>query len=325
MNDTCRICGQSGGHAPRQLAERMLGLGDSFPYFQCGQCGCLQIQQSPPDWTRYYPPHYYSFNVDPVPQQGWKAWLAGRRDAACITRSGMLGRVLALLQPSRLDIASLRFLSLCPQDRLLDVGCGRGQLLSALARAGFTKLSGVDPFLATDLEVIPGVWVQRRYLAEVEGHYDCIMLHHVLEHIEDQLGTLAECRERLAPGGRILLRIPTIECEAMERDGTYAVHLDAPRHLVIHTRGSFRRLAARAGLRVQRLLDDSYSLQFWGSELYRKGLPLITPEGRQVDPLAHFSRQSLRAFERKAWELNRNGRGDQFLAVLVPEYAPQSS
>jgi len=303
----------------------MFGLGDPFDYFQCGGCGCLQIQQPPSDWARYYPSHYYSFNAGPVPQQGWKAWLAGRRDAACITGRGGLGKLLARVQAPRPDIASLRFLSPSRQDRFLDVGCGRGVLLSALARAGFTQVSGVDPYLAADLEVVPGIPVHRRSLAEVEGHYDCIMLHHVLEHIEDQLGTLTGCRERLAPGGRILVRIPTVECEAWERYGTYAAQLDAPRHLVLHTRGSFRRLAARAGLRVQRLQDDSFSFQFWASELYRKGLPLMPPDGRQADPSAHFTKRALRAFEGEAKRLNREGRGDQFLAVLVPEDAPQSS
>lgn len=55
----------------------MFGFGGEFIYFQCGRCGCLQTKAVPADLSRYYPPHYYSFHLQAVPQRGLKARLAG--------------------------------------------------------------------------------------------------------------------------------------------------------------------------------------------------------------------------------------------------------
>src|SRR5438876_7644053 len=85
MTETCRICANSAGQKTFCFQEKMFGMGGEFVYFQCGQCGCLQIATVPQDMSRYYPPGYYSFELRPVPQQGIKAWLAGKRDFACAT------------------------------------------------------------------------------------------------------------------------------------------------------------------------------------------------------------------------------------------------
>lgn len=322
MSCACRVCGAAGDHTPFELREQMFGLGDRFAYFACRECGCLQIQQAPSDWPRYYPPHYYSFNVAAVPQRGPKAWLAACRDRAVVTQRGGLGRLLAQLEPPRPDVASLGLLPLRRTDRILDVGCGRGMLLSALHRAGFRRLAGCDPFLPGDVEVLPGLWVRRQPLEAVSESFEVIMLHHVLEHIEGQQATLVACRDRLAPTGRLLVRIPTIEGEAWRRYGVHAVQLDAPRHLFLHTRRSFERLARNAGLRLERLVCDSTEFQFWASELYRRGVPLMNPDGRQTDPAAHFTRTQLAEFKREAARLNRAGQGDQFVALLTHASPP---
>src|SRR6266508_5024812 len=60
---TCRICGNENIH-PRFIArEMMFGTKETFEYFQCGDCGCLQIRNIPANLEDYYPPEYYSFNL----------------------------------------------------------------------------------------------------------------------------------------------------------------------------------------------------------------------------------------------------------------------
>jgi 2-polyprenyl-3-methyl-5-hydroxy-6-metoxy-1,4-benzoquinol methylase len=72
----------------------------------------------------------------------------------------------------------------------LDVGCGGGALLDRLARVGFNKLSGADPFIAADAETPLGVPLMKRYLSEVTGEFDLIMFNHSLEHVPDPVATL---------------------------------------------------------------------------------------------------------------------------------------
>ena len=59
----CRICGADGAFPVFDAAEKMYGLGDVHPYFQCKRCGCLQISSIPADMARYYGAGYYSFTL----------------------------------------------------------------------------------------------------------------------------------------------------------------------------------------------------------------------------------------------------------------------
>ncbi|HEU0008587.1 MAG TPA: class I SAM-dependent methyltransferase [Verrucomicrobiae bacterium] len=325
MSQTCRICLAKGGRATFVFRERMFGWGDEFAYFQCRHCGCLQIMDVPADLARYYPPIYYSFHLQPVPQHGWKPFLMGLRDRAVTTRRGWFGWLLSRRYPARVDVEGLGQVPLREEMRILDVGCGRGQLLSILRRAGFRHLLGVDPHVPGDVEVVPGVQVLKGHLSDVSQQFDLIMLHHVIEHVEDGRGMLAECRERLAPGGRVLLRFPTVECEAWDRYREYWVALDAPRHLVLHTRKSLEALARQAGLRVVGWQCDSVGFQFCASELYRKGLPLTNPDGTPAALDALFSRAQLKQFEREAKGLNAANRGDQVVVLLRSQRDSEAS
>jgi hypothetical protein len=94
------------------------------------------------------------------------------------------------------------------------------------------------------------------------------------------------------------------------------VQLDPPRHLCVHTEKSFRLAAAQAGFRVARVIYDSWELQFWGSELYQKDIPLHTG---QKELAQHFSSGELHNFRRRADELNTRGLGDQAIFFLEPQ------
>lgn len=313
MNHTCRICANAAGNGDWLCREKMFGWGDPFTYFLCSQCGCLQIADIPKNQDRYYPPEYYSFRAEFLSRDNLKSRLAATRDRAAATGTGWLGRLLATWVPAREDVASLARVPARPEMRILDVGCGRGNLLRVLRRAGFHHLTGVDPFLAGDMEIEPGLPVRKCELKDVNEQFDLIMLHHVFEHLEFPGQTLADCVRRLAPGGKILLRHPTVESAAWEIYRENWVQLDAPRHFFLHTRKSLELLAERAGLQIEDYRRDSGSFQFWASELYRQGIPLAQGS---VHPQAHFSRAQWRRFSRQARELNAANRGDQCVAVL---------
>ena len=319
MNFTCQICSIIGPHVSCRCREKMFGQGGEFLYFQCAECGCLQIASVPADLGRFYPANYHSFRSPVILQKGWKSWLAAARDFSIATNSGFLGKLVNRLMPARLDVTSLGSVPLRREDRILDVGCGGGELLRFLHRAGFHQVAGIDPFLSGDIEVQPGVVVCKLTLGQVQEKFDLIMLHHVFEHVESGLETLRLCRERLLPGGKILLRFPTADSEAWKIYRENWVQLDAPRHLFLHTPASFQRLAEKAGLKVEKWFCDSTTLQFWGSELYQKGKPLFDRDGTAALPENHFSESELKAFAQKTKEVNVSRRGDQVVVILSCE------
>ncbi len=314
MKHTCRICAVAADAPTYTCREKMFGLGDPFAYFRCPGCGCLQIENPPTDFTRYYPPHYYSYHLQPVPQRGVKAWLAGRRDAMRLTGWPLSWLPGTAIKPA--DMAALARLPLQLGMRVLDVGCGRGQLLSMLYRAGFKYLTGIDPYLASDIEIEPGLVVRKQALEDLNQPFDLIMFHHVFEHLADGQRVLSLTRRLLAPDGRLLLRVPTVEGEAWERYRENWAQLDAPRHLYLHSRTSLSILAERSGLRIERCWCDSSEFQFWASELYKADTPLVDQSGEPVQAKRYFGPTILDDFAAQARKLNALGKGDQFVMIL---------
>jgi 2-polyprenyl-3-methyl-5-hydroxy-6-metoxy-1,4-benzoquinol methylase len=305
----------------------MFGYRDTFTYFECPACGCLQIAEIPSDMGRFYPSHYYSFTpMRPVPSAASLARRVRRytkraRDRYAAVGEGLLGRAVALVfddSPLARDVSShfagqrLSSLGVRESSRILDVGCGGGVFLSMLHEIGFRNLLGVDPHLSCDSEPRPALRIRKATIHDLAGTWDVITFHHSLEHIPDQDETLCSAFRLLAERGLCLVRIPTTSSVAWERYREHWVQLDAPRHFFLHSVRSLTAVAERAGFVVDDVVYDSTGFQFWGSEQYRRDFPLRarSPEGGNPDP-ALFSDGDLQAFERRARELNVLGRGDQ--------------
>jgi SAM-dependent methyltransferase len=265
----CRVCGAPGFAESLAATERRFGLGGSFLYLRCRDCGSLRISEIPADLARFYPDGYSGFGAEARPRAGSIAWRGGLRDRhALFGGGGILGGWLddRFPHPELRSIGAVQ--GLRTELRILDVGCGRGTLLRALHGHGFRSLMGVDPFAPRDLEIAPGVRVLRRPLHELEGQWDLVMFHHSLEHVPDPAAMLRHGVARLAAGGQVLIRIPIVPNAALERYGDRWVGLDSPRHLFVPLARRHRAHGRAAGLRVANVVHDSTALQFSGSERY---------------------------------------------------------
>jgi SAM-dependent methyltransferase len=305
----------------------MFGFRDEFTYFQCSRCGCLQIAAVPSSMSKYYPDTYYAYTGDPpgLPKGVRGVWtprrLASRlRNRYEVLRRGYIGRLLHELRPDEGVTACMAkhfpgngvsHAGLTARSRVLDVGCGAGELLRVLQSAGIRHLLGIDlypPGQSTLREPL----IQNRTIHEVSGQWDLVMFHHSFEHMADQRGTLEAVVRLLAPGGVCLIRVPVASSHAWEHYGVDWVQLDAPRHFFLHTEESLRLLAGDVGLAIAKVVHDSSAFQFIGSELYRRGMPLSSTAPADVQArAAAFTRDELAEFGRRARDLNVEGRGDQ--------------
>jgi SAM-dependent methyltransferase len=307
----CRLCGLQGPHQTVTIREMMYGTREQFEYYICSECDTLQIVDVPDgdDLKRHYGADYYSYNVSP--QSRTRQWLSTQRDRFELKTGGrMAGSILAALRPEYVT-RILGQLALKRDARILDVGCGAGHLLDRLARAGFSNVSGADPFIAEDSETQIGVPLLKRYLHEMNGEFDLIIFSHSLEHVPDPIAMLKTAREKLSTDGICLVRVPTTSSEAWTTYREDWVQIDAPRHLVIPSRQGLALAAGKVGLRVEKTIDDSSAFQFFGSEQYRQDVALTDPRGRAI-----FGRKQIADWEKRAEELNRQGRGDQASFVL---------
>jgi len=315
----CRICRNSDGNERFAVREMMFGTREVFVYFRCARCGCLQIATIPEDMSVHYPPTYYSFGLSPerLFASGWKNLLKRPRDRFAVLGKGLFGRLLYALLPNP-NLRKLSHVGLTRDARVLEVGCGSGTLLYTLRNFGMTNLLGVDAFLPDDVTYDNGLRILRRELDDVEGTWDLVMFNHSLEHMPDQIGTMQTVSRLLAPGGTCLVRVPTVSSYAWEHYGVNWVQLDAPRHLYLHSVESIGLLAASAGLTLARTLYDSTELQFWGSEQYAKDVPLRSERSWSERPeRSLFTPGEIKAYRKRAQQLNREGRGDQAAFILT--------
>jgi SAM-dependent methyltransferase len=104
-----------------------------------------------------------------------------------------------------------------PRSRVLDVGCGTGFLLERLAGRGFSGI-GIDlspESVEHARSRLRDIGASERLDAQVgsayeppAGPFDLIALTDVLEHLENPRACLATLRERLAPGGLLVISTP---------------------------------------------------------------------------------------------------------------------
>lgn len=289
----------------------MFGSRDHFTYFQCSQCGCLQISEVPPNIDKYYPPEYYSFTPkarrflkNPVEKAARRF-----RDRYTIFNRGMLGSLIGSLSPNK-KILALARLNMTTRSRVLDVGCGEGWRLNILREVGFETLLGIDPYIFEDITYANGVTIKKASIHEVTGEWDVIMYHHSFEHVPDPQEQLQRAAQLLSPGGCCLLRLPTVSSYAWEHYRENWYQLDAPRHFFLHSIKSIGVLAEKVGLSLQDVVFDSTADQFQGSELYKQDIPFNAQE-------KNFTRSQVRQWKNLAKKLNKEKRGDQAAFYLI--------
>ena len=326
----CPVCASGQATARLTIDENMFGIPERFDYLTCADCDSLFIEEVPNDLAPYYDTSaYYSFDDDPAATMGRPGvrQVVARVGSSILLSDGSRSLAAAAAvgpRPLRTLVSILRSVRRAglPQGRdtrILDVGAGSGTLIYALDLAGMRQVTGIDPFAGGDRSVGGRSRLLRRDLAEVDGEFDLVMFHHSLEHVPEPAETLVQARRMLSPDGRVLVRMPTVSSEAYDRYGTAWIGCDAPRHLTIPSRDGMRRLCARAGYDIRSVLDDSNESQFWASEQYRAGIPLVADRSHFVDPRrSPFTRRQIHRWHREAARLNASNRGDQAAWVLTP-------
>ena len=302
----CKICGNSNQNRVHAAREMMLGLGDEFSYIECSKCGCVQLAQIPEDMSRYYPQNYYSY----AKQSSLSSILRRHRASYARNRINPLGALIAYFFGPDNAIHSVSKLELRKDARVLDVGCGSGELLLNLKRMGFKNLTGLDPFLPSSGETA-GVRLLKRELFELDGKFDVVMLHHTFEHLAEPALVLTQFNRILSPNGTIILRIPLSDSYAWNYYSLNWHQLDAPRHFFLHTNRSMAVLAKMAHLSISEVIYDSTLMQFVISEEYLRGISQVDQRAYIRNPLRSiFSLHDVRAFRRQARRLNQSKDGD---------------
>lgn len=312
--NVCRICKTEANHETFRAREMMFGLRDEFEYFECSACGCVQIERIPEKLARYYPPDYYSFGnpgaLKSFLKRHWARYSYSGRD--------FVGRLLSMVIGENQGVTSVKRAGAPLTAVVLDVGCGRGDLLLDLFSIGFTDLTGVDPFNEGDLFPAKSVRIFKKDLAEMDRKFDLIMFHHSFEHMASPRDVFHQLCRLLHPNGTIIIRVPVVAWAWKQYRANW-VQLDAPRHVLVPTVKGMDILAAQFGFQVTKVVYESTDFQFWGSEQYTQNIPLRDKRSLAFGSWKSFVPSAqIRKFRVRARELNEQKQGDAACFYLKP-------
>jgi SAM-dependent methyltransferase len=272
----CPLCHSRSSEDYIRVKDNTHGIPGLFNYRQCH--GCSTIYQDErvveEDLPLCYPRDYYTHSGGDVGAAGRHPGETSGRPLGSIRddlRRAILGSVAGEPLPGfvgRLgrSMARCRFFrerayfglmdELLPRTpgpvRVLDVGCGSGNLMVELQRAG-SIVEGIDwdPRAAAVAGAASGACVRVGDFRAVDlplASYDMLVMHHVIEHIDDPNGALARVAELLAPGGRAVITWPNPYSLGARLLADRWFPWEAPRHLVLPPGAALCDAARRAGL-----------------------------------------------------------------------------
>ena len=146
-----------------------------------------------------------------------------------------------------------------PKDaRILEIGCGTGHNLEMLSAFGHVEATELEAEARTLASQRLGRAVVDGALPDLSafppGHFDLVALLDVLEHVDDDAAALDAIRERLKPGGKLLVTVPA-------NRWMWTSHDAAHHHHRRYQKRELRAAAERAGYRID-LLTHFNSLLF---------------------------------------------------------------
>ena len=308
----CRICKNDDVKETYRVKEMMFGLNEYFDYFLCPECHCLQIASIPEVMDKYYDAtNYYSHTTDNSLLKRLSTRMAVWRDKSDLYHNHPAGKLISFFVPSREEIRFISYLDgIGKNSKILDIGSGMGFHLRRLESLGFDDLRGIDPFLKEETVRSGRISIFKKYLEEYEEKdFDLITLQHTFEHLPDPQKTLQLVYNKLLPGRYCVIRVPVIPNFAWEEYKENWFQIDAPRHVFIPSTQTMERLCKPVGFKVQGIVYDSTPKQFYISEQYQQGIPLV----KQKD---HFSAEKMAGYKRRTAIANKIGKGDQAIFIL---------
>lgn len=246
-----------------------------FNVVECAACGMIRLHPMPgaDELKDFYPETY---------------WWQAEQSAA--------GRLSELYRRTVLS-DHVRFCSrsIDSDGPVLDIGCGGGLFLDALARRG-ARVVGMD----ISPQAASVAW--SRYGAPaacgVVPHppfrprsFAAVTMFHVLEHVPDPMECVLSIWDLLAPGGKLIIQVPNAACWQFLLLGERWSGLDIPRHLIDFRAADLEHLLQAAGFEVRR--RKFFSLRDNPAGLATSLLPRLDPVSRRVRKVKESAAGSL--------------------------------
>lgn len=239
---TCNVChSQDFTLSQGRIRDWEFGVEGEYAYQVCNGCGVNMLQPFPTisDLVKAYPDHYPAF----------------------VESSKKRGIIYNLLFEMNNMLLRSRLKKMCPNaKRVLDVGCGNGELLLQMKGIGAKELYGID-FNQTavricaekGIKMFHGVFLD--YECE-EASFDAIIMNNYIEHVLSPVDELKKAARLLRGGGILFGELPNFNSLDRMLFGKYWGGNHVPRHTYQYSPASLNFCLKEAGFTKVKIYQE---------------------------------------------------------------------
>jgi SAM-dependent methyltransferase len=233
QNGRCALCGSTSSFFVFGTTDRRLKLsGKTFRLVCCNECGLVYVDPIPSSHDLY---SFYPKDSDTHSKLAWKVY-------SQIVNYKIYRQVARLTRGNR----------------ILDVGCGDGRLLSIFKRRGWdvfgVEISPTRFHIAKRELNLKTVFNCTVVEAGFESNYfDAVVLNHVFEHLLDPERELEEIKRILKPFGFVYITVPNIDSHQFWFTKENWYHLDIPRHIYHYRVRTATKFLEKCGFKPEKI------------------------------------------------------------------------
>ena len=222
---------------------------DIYTYLQCPSCLSIYINEIPKDLPLIYPSNYYSFTKKSNSVIfRLKNWLDFQ----------FYKPILKSLNPQTLSV--------------LDIGGGTGEVADMLKkydkRVTYTEIVDIDQGaqkIAQDKGHVYSISTIEDFYTEKK--FNLILLLNIIEHVANPETLINKVGQMLSPDGVIIIKTPNSDSlDARLFRNHYWGGLHCPRHWVIFSNNSFKKMLFRTNLLIKKIAFTQ-GAPFWAFSL----------------------------------------------------------
>jgi 2-polyprenyl-3-methyl-5-hydroxy-6-metoxy-1,4-benzoquinol methylase len=247
---TCSLCGGTESRICFQAYDFDRSA-ELFEPVQCTGCGLAATKPvpEPSAMDGYYPATYYG---------GGRKKFSGVIEFLTVLGSRLRAR--KIFKATANVNAGVRPI------KVLDVGCGRANLLCSLKEYGCECHGTERSKFPADIDLI-GIKIFKGSVAEGEyndGFFDAVSIWHVLEHLDQPFETLDEVARITRTNGIIVIAVPNFSSLQSTWFKSDWFHLDLPRHLYHFDAENLCQVLRQKGYAIESISTTSLEQNIFG-------------------------------------------------------------
>jgi 2-polyprenyl-3-methyl-5-hydroxy-6-metoxy-1,4-benzoquinol methylase len=260
----CPLCNNPGRQLYTGLVDRLFSAPGVWGNQQClnADCGLVWLNPAPITddlhlaYASYYTHAGDAATIDSSSKvksawQGYRALVFGEDRFPASFKQKLQGAFFFLLPNRRPAVEyPIRQLEGLPAGKVLEIGCGAGDMLHSMKEQGWQAIgidfdsSAVAAAKSKGLDVRLGDLSAQSFL---DASFDVVLMNHVIEHLPYPIETLREIKRILTLGGRLIGITPNVESWGHKRFSQHWRGLEPPRHLLIFTQSALSNVLEREG------------------------------------------------------------------------------